>query len=152
MRFLLAVLVTLTAVATTYASLYSAQKGQIIEGIVQAVGDGDGIVVNGMKIRLFGIDAFENDRPRGREARVFLKRWVEGHIVRCVVQDYDAKFQRFDAVCFDQGGRDLSCGVAWNGYAVEWKTKSLGRYTPCDRITPLQENPPPGPQPVLPHP
>ena len=135
---------TLTVANPTNAELRASQEGEIIDGIVSRVLDGDGLMIDGTKVRLFGIDAFENDRPRGPEARKFLKKLVEGKHVRCTVKSYDKKNQRPNAICIDDAGKDLSCAVAWHGFAVEWRTKSGGRYSRCDRITRLQETPPPG--------
>lgn len=123
------------------------QAGEIIQGVVEKAYDGDGIVINHVKIRLFGIDAFENTRPRGPEAKKFLSNLVKGTFVRCVVHEFDVAKNRPNAICINAAGKDLSCAVAWQGYAVEWRTKSQGKYKSCDRITPLQETPPPGPAP-----
>lgn len=148
MRTLLGLFTVCVGVLAASADQVNPSAGRVISGVVERVSDGDGIVVDGIKIRLFGIDAFENKRPRGPEAKRFLKDLVEGKKVSCVIQGIDVKDgQRPYAQCTDEAGHDLSCAVAWQGFAVEWKSFSKGKYAPCDRITPMQQSKPPGPAP-----
>ena len=106
--------------------------GQVIVGAVEKVSDGDGIVVQGIKIRLYGVDAFESRRPGGADAKAFLKGLIQGKKVACTIQGVDVKDDnRPYAICLDEHGKDLSCAVAWRGYAIEWKKFSQGSSLAC---------------------
>lgn len=65
--------------------------GFIVCSLVEHVYDGDTILVNGQKIRLLGIDAYEYDQiPYGKSAKDFLAKLVLNKKV-CIETDVEKK-------------------------------------------------------------
>ncbi|RLQ88937.1 thermonuclease family protein [Notoacmeibacter ruber] len=107
-----------------------------IMGKANAVIDGDGLVVDGVEIRLCGIDAPEFQRPGGREATDYLRRLVAGREVICIrvgegsVCDGRSRPRSYDRVvaqCFI-GQTDLAGQMVRAGHAVDWPRFSGGAY------------------------
>jgi endonuclease YncB( thermonuclease family) len=80
--------------------------------------DGDSLEVDGVTIRLFGIDAAEWRDPGGREATADLRRLVGGRDPDCRRVDTD-RYGRTVALC-SVGGADLSLSMVRAGWAVAW--------------------------------
>ena len=59
-----------------------------IEGLVTIVRDVD-TIVSGTAVRLNGVDGPETSTRYGREARVFMTRFVQGETVICETADPD---------------------------------------------------------------
>lgn len=85
--------------------------------------DGDTIELQGQRVRLFGIDAFETEQARGREASNMLRRLIEGQSVLCSPRDRDA-YGRIVAVC-RVGATDLGAMMVRAGMAVAFTRYSL---------------------------
>ena len=92
---------------------------------VARVIDGDSLDLDGERIRLWGIDAFETgqqcDRPAGAfdcgaAARAHLATLVSGASVICRGRTLD-RYRRFLAVC-EAAGRDLNAAMVSSGWAV----------------------------------
>jgi endonuclease YncB( thermonuclease family) len=87
----------------------------------QTVTDGDTISLNGVPIRLFGIDAPEMKQdcpdgwPAGRLAATHLQSLMYGRHVTCERRDTD-RYGRTVAVC-RAGGEDLGALMVRQGYA-----------------------------------
>jgi endonuclease YncB( thermonuclease family) len=100
----------------------------VIAGRASVV-DGDGVEIDGTKIRLFGIDAMETgqycrraDGSRwrcGQYATVALDRLAGGREIRCNVRAVD-RYDRPVAVC-RVGDVDLGAEQVKNGWAVAYR-------------------------------
>lgn len=99
-----------------------------ISGIPRVV-DGDTLHMDGVRIRMHGIDAPESNQtchdPDGREWRCgdgatqALRQQIGGGSVRCTVRDTD-RYGRAVAVCFDAADRDLNAWMVENGWAIAY--------------------------------
>jgi endonuclease YncB( thermonuclease family) len=99
------------------------------------VTDGDGLRLNGERIRLWGIDAPElgqscarggTDYPCGEEARDMLGALVMGGRVTCEKVNTD-RYRRTVARCH-VNGRDLGAEMVRQGWAVDYPRYSRGHY------------------------
>ena len=99
---------------------------RVIEGRVTVVRDVDTIVVDGIPIRLNGVDGPETSSRIGREARAFMTRLVRGETVICQLNG-DRTHDRWVGVCFlvDQ---DIGAIAIANGHALDCRRYSRGRY------------------------
>lgn len=89
--------------------------------------DGDTLDIQGIRIRLAGIDAPELDHPYGKNAKWALVNLCKGQDVRAV---FDGKLshERTVATCYLADGRDLSAEMVKEGLAIDWPKFSLGKY------------------------
>ncbi|WP_187289042.1 thermonuclease family protein [Fulvimarina pelagi] len=126
----------LIALALVLSVLVSPAFADPIEGRVNAVIDGDGLVVAGTEIRLCGIDAPEATRPGGFEATAHLRALVEGRTVRCLPVGEGSvcdglsrptSYDRIVAQCF-VGDLDLAGDLVRHGFARDWPRYSGGAY------------------------
>ena len=102
-----------------------------IEGTA-SVTDGDTLMVRGVRIRLYGIDAPERDqtcrREDGRswscgpEATAELRRLVSGEKISCEVQDRD-RYGRSVSMC-RVGGTDIGSEMVRAGLALAYRQYS----------------------------
>jgi Micrococcal nuclease (thermonuclease) homologs len=99
------------------------------------VTDGDGLVLNGERIRLWGIDAPELEQTCwsagasyscGEQARETLAELVAGHEVRCETVSRD-RYGRTVARC-EASGFDLGREMVRRGWALDFRRYSDGRY------------------------
>jgi endonuclease YncB( thermonuclease family) len=103
--------------------------------------DGDSIVVAGVPVRVWGIDAPEwrqrcrtasgRGYPCGRVAFRALARRLRAAPVHCVPQLRD-KFERVVAVCY-QGQDDIARWLVREGLALDWPRYSGGAYRGAER-------------------
>lgn len=103
-----------------------------IAGMATAI-DGDGLEIDGRRIRLFGIDAFESgqyckraNRTRwrcGQYATVHLDLLIRDKKVECDVKAHD-QYDRAVAVC-KVGDVDLSAEQARKGWALAYRRFSV---------------------------
>jgi micrococcal nuclease len=111
---------------------WSKTKQPIVENVTTISGrcwvvDGDTIVIDGLNIRLAGIDAPEMDHPFGKNAKWALMNLTKGQIVMaefCGEQSYSREV----ATCFLADGRDLSAEMVKAGMAIDWPKFSGGKY------------------------
>lgn len=89
--------------------------------------DGDTLVINQTRIRLFGIDAPEMNHPYGKKAKLALVTLCKGQAVRAEISAKDAH-GRTVARCFLPDGRDLSAEMVKQGLALDWPKFSGGMY------------------------
>ncbi len=91
--------------------------------------DGDSLIVDGVEIRLHGIDAPEYKQycyrkngkkyQCGAEAEKFLKKLLNGE-VECAIKNKD-RYKRSVAVCY-AGQKDINRMMVRNGWAVAYTT------------------------------
>lgn len=98
--------------------------------------DGDTIVLDGVRVRLFGIDAPERGQPGAREATDNLRRLIGSKRVECMPVDYDKRNERPVSLCSVEG-RDLSLAQVRGGHAVVWC--SFVRKLRPELMAPFQE-------------
>jgi len=98
--------------------------------------DGDTIVINGQRIRLYGIDAPEkkqtckkpvwHDWPCGKASAIRLKIRIGLKPVRCAIKNYD-RYGRSVAVCY-VGKTEINQWMVKNGFAVAYRKYGGGIY------------------------
>lgn len=104
-----------------------------------AVVDGDTLVVQRQRVRLWGIDAPELDQECGgpgarvacgKRARAKLAWFVEGQVVWCVASLLDG-YGRLVARCFNPAG-DLGEMMVRSGWALTYRRYSGKAYAPAE--------------------
>lgn len=125
----------------------SAEAEDIVGSAI--VTDGDSLIVDGISVRLCGIDSVEKGDPGYDEARVFLRDLATWRTVRCVrigegsVCDGRSKptsYHRVIAQCFlddiDMGGDiDLAAELVKAGHACAWPVFSGDAYRDLGCVT-----------------
>ncbi|WP_243311917.1 thermonuclease family protein [Fundidesulfovibrio agrisoli] len=106
--------------------ILAASAAWAFEGTVQRVADGDTITVEGVHVRLFGIDAPELAQLDGREARDYLSHLALGKRVDVREKDIDA-YGRTVAVVLLPDGSELNSEMVRAGHA--WVYRNYCR--PC---------------------
>lgn len=93
--------------------------------------DGDTLIADGHRIRLWGIDAPEMSEDQGPSSKAMLQRIVDqsGRLV-CQVVDVD-RYGRSVARCYDEDLIDIGCLMVALGEAEEWVYYSRGHYGDC---------------------
>lgn len=81
--------------------------------------DGDIIRIDGVRVRLFGIDAPERGQPGSRDATDLLRRLIGRERPDCKTVDYDKRDKRPVMLCAVRGA-DLSLAMVRAGHAVVW--------------------------------
>ena len=124
------VLLALTLAAVFAAA--GARAADIIAGPARVI-DGDTIEVDGIHVRLFGIDAPEkkqtcsagdgHDYSCGRVAASALAEKITGRPVRCQPRTTD-RYGRTVAVCFDANDEDLNAWLVRSGLAIAYRKYS----------------------------
>ena len=113
-------------VILNHSGLLAAEKGDVITGYAEVV-DGDTLLLDGNRIRLFGIDAPEREQMCvgsssircGDLATNELDRLVGGTSIRCVVEDLDS-YGRLVSTCYS-GNDDLNGAMVRSGLAVAYR-------------------------------
>jgi endonuclease YncB( thermonuclease family) len=105
-----------------------------LEGTARVV-DGDTLEINGVRVRLWGIDAFEHaqtcQQPGGsyscgRAASQVMEELTRNQYVRCSQRDTD-RYKRVVAQCF-VGTTDLGQALVLKGWAFDYTHYSGGFY------------------------
>lgn len=89
--------------------------------------DGDTIVINGVKIRLAGIDAPELDHPYGKMAKSEMMAICRGQAITARL-DGALSHGRSVATCYLPDGRDVGAELVKAGLAIDWPRHSGGKY------------------------
>lgn len=97
-----------------------AQSGQ-----VERVIDGDTIIVDGVRVRIWGVDAPERGQPYSRQATMFTRRQALGQDVTLIDHGRD-RYGRTVAEVILPDGRDLGQDLTRQGLA-RWKPKYARR-------------------------
>lgn len=84
-------------------------------------------MIDGLHIRLGGIDAPELNHPYGGKAKSALIRLCKGQVIRAEMAG-SSSHDRSVAVCYLPDGRDLSAEMVKLGLALDWAKFSGGKY------------------------
>jgi len=103
---------------------------QKLEGLVEAVVDGDTLFVGPVKIRLQGLHAPELSDLKGREAKVLLQNAILGKKAICWMTG-GTTFDRDEGICVVDG-LDVATLVISNGMGRDCPAFSNGRYQPLE--------------------
>ena len=104
-----------------------AKDRRAIEGFA-VVTDGDSLTINGERIRLFGVDAFEAEQlcgsgmRCGSKATAHLANLVGYRAIKCIQRDTDS-YGRIVAVCYYEG-QDINAAMVRAGWAVAYRDYS----------------------------
>ena len=108
-----------------------------LKGVARVV-DGDTLVLAGVRVRLWGVDAPERDQscadaqgaeyPCGRRASRALEALVAGREATCEPRDHD-RYGRTVARC-SVDGRDLGRQLVRSGFALDYTRYSHAAYLP----------------------
>lgn len=98
----------------------------ILEGRCHVI-DGDTIVIDGIKLRLAGIDAPELDHPWGLKSKWTLVHLCRWQTVTARLRP-ELSYDRVVAECFLPDGRDLAAELVKRGLALDWPKFSGGKY------------------------
>lgn len=116
----------MTLLAVLVAGLVLTHPVPAITGPADRVTDGDTLVVDGVTIRLFGIDAPERGRPGSRIAADLLIATVDGQTLACDPVEVD-RYGRTVAIC-RIGGVDIAPTLLESRWVREYLTYSCGYY------------------------
>ena len=99
---------------------------------VSKVIDGDTFALQGesRRIRVWGLDAPEWNRPGGADATATMRQLVSGQRLQCQIRDVD-RYERIVAQCFLPDGRDIAAVMIRAGVASEYCRYSRGYYRTC---------------------
>ena len=86
------------------------------EGIAQTVQDGDSIIRgDGVRMRLYGIDAPERDQPYGKQARKVLKQYMP---LVAKMKEYDEdRYGRLIVELFTEDDKSINAAMICSGAA-----------------------------------
>ena len=104
-----------------------AHAGEWIEGRVTHVRDVDTIEVNGLAIRLNGVDGLELDERGGQAGKRWMQKLVLRKPVRCWLNG-DRTYDRWVGICHDSAGRDIGAIAIASGMARDCPRYSGGKY------------------------
>ena len=107
--------------------------GDEVFGYVQRIVDGDSLYLEGTEaqIRLWGVDAPEQQDPGYGEATKTLAAVAGERQLRCKVVDSD-KYERFVGRCFRRDGKEVNRLMLESGTTREYCYFSGGHYGNCD--------------------
>lgn len=91
--------------------------------------DGDTIVLDGERVRIFGLDCPELRNRGGVEARTALERLLRGATVHLKRRGRDRYGRTVAKVFLD--GRDVTCTMIRTGLCREFTRYSRGEYEEC---------------------
>ena len=115
------------SLAVAFAFPSAGDAAQVVTGKVTKVRDADTVVVRGVPIRLNGVDAPENGTKAGNEATAAMKRYVRGKTLTCELNG-ERTYDRWVGVCHTEEGHDIGAVMIANGFALDCRRYSGGRY------------------------
>ena len=110
-----------------------AEAAQTVKGKVTKVRDADTVVVKGVPIRLNGVDAPENGTLAGNQATAAMKRYLRGKTLTCELNG-ERTYDRWVGVCYTEDGHDIGAVMISNGYALDCRRFSGGRYRKLEPV------------------
>ena len=135
------ILFSLLFLLSTQISSITSEK--TITGFAKVI-DGDSIKINGINIRLFGIDAFELkqscenwSKHCGKESKRMLEEIIDRKRITCSYREKD-RYGRILGICYhgvyfhNDPGLEINGTMVWNGYAIAYKRYSK-RFYNCSR-------------------
>ncbi len=120
--------------------IVSLSSEKIISGNARVV-DGDTIIINKRKIRLFGIDApekkqickktylhffifnFQKDYKCGEQSTLALSKKIKNKKIKCILEKDKDIYKRLIGTCYAKS-QDINRWLVKNGYAVAYKKYS----------------------------
>lgn len=118
---------TLMLLGATFIGLANiVHAANVLEGKVTKVRDVDTIEVQGVAVRLNGVDGPELNTRIGKEGKFYLTRILKGASVRCELNG-DRTHDRVVGVCY-LNGQDLGAIVISEGLALDCRRYSGGHY------------------------
>jgi endonuclease YncB( thermonuclease family) len=106
---------------------FGVEASGIVSGVARVV-DGDTLIVNGERIRLYGIDAPEKDQtcmvgvqiyPCGIVASAMLLHRISDSLVHCLISDTD-RYKRLIGECTTNTGLNLNQWMVREGWAIAY--------------------------------
>ncbi|MBU2941436.1 thermonuclease family protein [Shimia thalassica] len=95
-----------------------------------SITDGDTLRSEELRLRLWGIDAPEPNKPGGQVAKEALANITRGLQLTCNQVDLD-RYGRVVAQCLLPDGVDIACELVKAGHARDWPRYSRGFYSDC---------------------
>ena len=139
------ILFSLLFLLSTQISSIASEK--TITGFAKVI-DGDSIKINGINIRLFGIDAFELKQSCennmfiwghcGKESKRYLEDLIDGKRITCSYREKD-RYGRILGICYhgvyfhNDPGLEINGSMVWFGYAIAYKRYSK-RYLSLENL------------------
>lgn len=106
--------------------------GETISGVVLHVTDGDTLRMNGVKIRLWGVDAPEKEQRGFDQAGAILAAVAQLRMVDCRIRAYD-RYDRLVTQCLRRSDRlDIGKAVIESGWAKDYPRYSQGFYAAAE--------------------
>jgi endonuclease YncB( thermonuclease family) len=101
-------------------------------GHVTRIVDGDTFWISGqgVRIRIWALDAPETATPGGAAATAELARLTSDHELNCRQRDID-RYGRIVGQCFLPDGRDITAAMIESGKATEYCSFSKNHYGTC---------------------
>ncbi|WP_319637418.1 thermonuclease family protein [Kangsaoukella pontilimi] len=90
--------------------------------------DGDTIVIDGVHIRIAGIDAPELNHPYGQASKWAMVRLCRGRTVTARIRP-ELSYDRVVAHCRLDDGTDIAEALVAQGLALDWPAFSKGHYS-----------------------
>lgn len=88
--------------------------------------DGDTIIVEGIHVRIMGLDAEELSEPHGLRAKQHMQELTHDRVVECTTNG-DRSYNRYIGTCFIRGV-DLAQSMIADGFALDCAHYSHGKY------------------------
>lgn len=103
------------------------QLNETVTGKVTRVVDGDSIYVGDKKLRLWGVDAPEENDFGYEEAKSTLRNVVLNKTVTCTCRDID-RHGRSIVMCQLENGHDVGEILVRSGWALDYRKHTHGYY------------------------
>ena len=119
--------------AMTARPSVAAQRVLMVLNGYARVTDGDTLVIDERRVRLFGIDAPELKHPYGAEAKAAMEALCQGQMIQAQALSVD-RYDRLVARCVLPDGRDLAAELVKRDLALDWPKYSGGAYARYENV------------------